>query len=117
MRPSFDKARAAYHRAAARCDATWEAYRKARERREKKRGTFAAEQAVIDASAAVKAAEDRLDVARGVLAGEAWTEARIGLDSERRASRMTLASTLEVADRRDGILAAATASPALSLAA
>jgi hypothetical protein len=113
---AFIKAHAAYHRAAARCDATWAAYRKARERLARKRGVFAAEQGFIDASHAVKLAQDRLDVVHGLLAKEAWTEARIELDSERRARREPLAATLEVVDRRDSILAAAIASPPVPFA-
>ena len=58
--PSYEKACADWRRVAATADRAWETYRKARERLSRKRGTYAAEQGFIDASAAAARAQAAL---------------------------------------------------------
>lgn len=83
--PEFNKARADYHRVAATCDRAWDAYRKARERQQRKRGTYAAEQAMIDASQAVGRAQNALDEKETLLRSACFHEADRELMSSARA--------------------------------
>jgi hypothetical protein len=57
---SYEVAVSDWRRVAATSDRAWLTYRKARERRELKRFTYAAEEGVITASAAVGRAQDNL---------------------------------------------------------
>ena len=57
---SYEIAVSDWRRVAATSDRAWAAFRKARERRELKRFTYAAEEGVITASAAVGRAQDNL---------------------------------------------------------
>ena len=93
--PDFNKARADYHRVAASCDASWNAYRKARERLAKQKGRFAAEQGFIDASAAVGRAQARLAEKETLLRSAAFKEAERNLLLAARARVPFKAPTLE----------------------
>jgi hypothetical protein len=85
FRPTYESALADWQRAATTSDRSWSAYRKARERQALKRGTFAAEQGVIDASAKVKTAQDKLAVKTDDLRQACHREADRVLVSEARA--------------------------------
>ncbi len=91
-RIDFDKALADWRRVAATSDRAWESYRKARERVAKERAkhgraSFAAEQAVIDASARVERShwptENKLGTLRVACSNKAnddvWLEVRARL--------------------------------------
>jgi hypothetical protein len=106
--PSYDKALADWQRVAATSDRAWEAYRKARERLARKRGTFAAEQGFIDASAAVGRAQDATDAKVEALRKACYYRADSELASEARARVPYRAPTLaEKTVRLEALLAVA----------
>lgn len=106
MSPEFERARDLYYRAAATCDRTWAAYRKARERQAKKRGTFAAEQGLIDASEAVGRAQSALYEREDQLRSAALKEAERELLSTARARLPFRAPTLaEKKERMNDLVA------------
>ena len=86
----FNKARADYHRVADSSDNAWNAYRKARERLAKKRETFAAQQAFIDAGQAVARAQDRLAEKETLLRSAAFQLATDELTSRATPAELTV---------------------------
>jgi hypothetical protein len=94
-RIDFDKTLAAYRRAEEASDRAWEAYRKAREKLARRRGTFAAEQGAIDAGLAVAKAQSKLDERETELRSACFQRATDELTSSARARLPFKAPTLE----------------------
>jgi hypothetical protein len=84
MTSTYDKALADWRRVAATADKAWLTYRTARERLALKRGSFAAEQKFIDASAAVARAQDNLEAKASDLRLECMARAHDSLASDAR---------------------------------
>lgn len=105
---TYETAVSDWRRVAATSDRAWLTYRKARERREKHRGTYAAEQGVIDASAAVGRAQDNLADKAVILRRACRTLAEQELASAARACVPYKAPTFgEVTVRAETLFAAA----------
>jgi hypothetical protein len=100
MTPSYDKALADWIRVAATADKAWLTYRTARERLALKRGSYAAEQKFIDASAAVGRAQDSLEDKASELRLACMARASDRLASDARASVPYVAPTRAAGDAR-----------------
>lgn len=105
---SYETAVSDWRRVAATSDRAWATYRKARERRELKRGTYAAEEGVITASAAVGRAQYNLADKATILRRACLTLAEQELASDARACVPYKAPTPgEVTVRSEQLFAAA----------
>jgi hypothetical protein len=108
---SYEKAATDWQRVAATSDRAWATYRKARERQTRQRGKFAAEQGLIDASAAVGRAQDTLEAKANLLRYACHRHADMELASEARARVPYRAPTsAEKSLRAEALLAATTGS-------